>query len=865
MRCDLGFLRVASLWGICSHPAWAAGRCGRWRQGGRRSPPRAVGRPLRTSRSRAANATSQRPCPSSRCGAGPTLRASSTREQLPLEDDPFGVVSTRKGAIPPKWASGRSSDLVGCGSHFRCGLMSDAAHLAPGGEDRAAFSGWVETAGVLRDAMDQPAEVSPKGVSVISPQVDNQLTQVRLGIANSLHAALALKDPARAAHTLRVALSSSAWAFARGLSSNQRDALEVAALLHDVGVIGVPDRILQKPGPLDVDESRIVEQIRTMTVAVLRRACAVPEVLQIVAHVGAWYDGSRPGFSASGQQIPLAARMITVVEAYDAMTSDHVSRPAMSREMALAELFGCSGTQFDAELVRQFVELDCCDRPALRREVAGRWLRTLDPDRANRHWLLTPTTAPASPEEPHLFHVQLLDHMYDGVVFVDTNLLVTQWNRGAERLTGIPGTAMRGRRWMADLIGMRNERGKPIGEENCPVFSAVQSGVQSLRRLTITGRNGRTVAVDSHTIPVTSDDGQVLGAVLLLHDASPQTSLEHRCQTLDEKAKRDPLTQVANRAEFDRHHAAFVARYREQRVTFSLIICDLDHFKQVNDTYGHQAGDETIKSLASLLKRAAHPEDVVARYGGEEFVMLCSGCDNATATARAEQVCRTLARTPQPKLGGRSVTASFGVTEVQPGDTPESMLRRADRALLAAKAKGRNMVIQLGAGSNFQPAAPAAPPDKQRPAPAVEAWLVTAVPVRIAVEKLRGFIADHQAKVLSIEGNRVRLLLNEQVGLLRRRSDRPMKFLTEIEFEEETISRNSDSRLEAAPVSRTWIHVTVRPKRHRDRRRAHAAERTREVLLSLRSYLIATEAQPTAESSVSHKTFPALAQWLADP
>ena len=156
---------------------------------------------------------------------------------------------------------------------------------------------------------------------------------------------------------------------------------------------------------------------------------------------------------------------------------------------------------------------------------------------------------------------------------------------------------------------------------------------------------------------------------------------------------------MANRAEFDRVHAMFVAAHQQQQVPCSLMMCDLDRFKLVNDTYGHQAGDDAIKSLASLLKSSCRPGDLVARYGGEEFVLLCADCDNASAARRAEQIRKALSQLPQPKMDGRAVTVSFGVTEIQPGDTPETMLRRADRALLMAKANGRNTVVQLGTGA----------------------------------------------------------------------------------------------------------------------------------------------------------------------
>ena len=183
----------------------------------------------------------------------------------------------------------------------------------------------------------------------------------------------------------------------------------------------------------------------------------------------------------------------------------------------------------------------------------------------------------------------------------------------------------------------------------------------------------------------------------MFHDASSETTLERRCMNLYDKATKDPMTQVANRAEFDRVHEMFVEVHRQRQIPCSLIICDLDRFKQVNDTFGHQAGDEAIKCLAALLKSSCRPGDLVARYGGEEFVVLCTDCDNATAARRTEQIRMNLCHMPQLKMGSRQVTASFGVTEIQPGDTPETMLRRADRALLLAKAKGRNCVVQLGA------------------------------------------------------------------------------------------------------------------------------------------------------------------------
>ena len=132
---------------------------------------------------------------------------------------------------------------------------------------------------------------------------------------------------------------------------------------------------------------------------------------------------------------------------------------------------------------------------------------------------------------------------------------------------------------------------------------------------------------------------------------------------------------------------------------FSLIICDIDHFKRVNDVHGHPAGDEALISFAIVLSVNSRDDDLVSRDGGEEFLVLAAKCDNATAAGRAETMRQAVENTPISSLGGEVVTASFGVTEFQAGDMHETVLSRADRTLLKAKDNGRNRVIQLGSGS----------------------------------------------------------------------------------------------------------------------------------------------------------------------
>lgn len=165
-----------------------------------------------------------------------------------------------------------------------------------------------------------------------------------------------------------------------------------------------------------------------------------------------------------------------------------------------------------------------------------------------------------------------------------------------------------------------------------------------------------------------------------------------------ELATTDPLTGVYNRRTFKELAEPHLSRSRRSRVPLSLLMLDLDHFKRVNDTYGHLAGDEVLKAFADLVRGCLRKEDLLARYGGEEFVVLLPGSSQAAATALAERIRDQVAANP---LGGTDhrvrVTVSVGVAS-EAGDTLpslESMLGRADEALYRAKADGRNRVVTV--------------------------------------------------------------------------------------------------------------------------------------------------------------------------
>ena len=676
---------------------------------------------------------------------------------------------------------------------------------------------------------------------------ENRLIQVRLGIASSLFTALRHKHTPTAEHSLRVALGCSSWALYAELDDDTRDTLELGALMHDIGKIGVPDGVLFKPSRLTSEEMVCVSQHREIGLEILTNCCCSDRLLEVVKYSGVRYDGLNSELPAKGDDIPLEARMISIIDAFDSMTTDHVYRPAKSRESALSELFEYSGKQFDPALVKQFVDVLSQRQDLLSTQVAARWLSDLSNRSESLPWEFDEQAEPIKVEcgkDPRsLFEQKLLDSMRDGVVFVDAQAKIRMWSKGAERLTGVSSGAATGRVLAPSLLDMCNQGSRRVSDDSCPVAKCIRTNAQLRRRLFILGRQGEHVAVNLHAIPVQSMDGTVQGATVVLHDAQPEASLEEKCEALHAEVTKDPLTKVANRAEFDRMQELFIETHQQAGLPCSLMMIDIDHFKNINDTYGHQSGDEAIIALANLLTVMCRNGDLVARYGGEEFAVLCADCSNADAASRAEQIRIRLAETPHQCLGNKRLSASFGVTELQPGDTSETMLRRADRALLMAKEQGRNQVVQLGNGMEK------VKPRKKwwsfgglRAKPVVQTTLTTAVPIDVAIEKLKGFVSDHQAKIIATRENSVELeVSSEHVAHNRRKGDRHVTYRVEMKFDEQRIQRQNNIGFASGEYAQTCLTLEIRPKRARSRRRADMADRARLILQSIKAYLMAKE------------------------
>jgi diguanylate cyclase (GGDEF)-like protein len=162
-------------------------------------------------------------------------------------------------------------------------------------------------------------------------------------------------------------------------------------------------------------------------------------------------------------------------------------------------------------------------------------------------------------------------------------------------------------------------------------------------------------------------------------------------EVLKEKAEKDNLTGLFNRGKFDEVLAKEIALSQTLRTPLSIIFFDIDHFKRVNDTYGHDAGDVVLKELSALVVKNVRVGDFVARWGGEEFVVTLQSTSLVHAEVLAQKL-RAEVEKFEFSEGGKQ-TISLGVTQYKQGESIESLMKRVDEALYEAKESGRNKVV----------------------------------------------------------------------------------------------------------------------------------------------------------------------------
>lgn len=200
--------------------------------------------------------------------------------------------------------------------------------------------------------------------------------------------------------------------------------------------------------------------------------------------------------------------------------------------------------------------------------------------------------------------------------------------------------------------------------------------------------SGKSIFVRASFVPLVNEEGNLVGGLGIVEDFTDRKRLEEEILKL---SITDKLTQIYNRMKLDEALEQEVIRSKRSLQTFCTILVDIDHFKSVNDSNGHQMGDVVLIEVASLLKTEVRESDIVGRWGGEEFLIIATQTNREGGVKLAEKL-RILIENHKFSCPEK-ITCSFGVASYQDGCTPSSLISRADEALYIAKRNGRNRVI----------------------------------------------------------------------------------------------------------------------------------------------------------------------------
>jgi len=289
----------------------------------------------------------------------------------------------------------------------------------------------------------------------------------------------------------------------------------------------------------------------------------------------------------------------------------------------------------------------------------------------------------------------MLNNLSDGVYCTDLDRTVTYWNRTAEELTGYTCEEMMGRRCRDGLLVQVKDDGVTLCDSLCPMLDAAQAGEELSAELYLHHRDGHRIPVIVKVAPVWSNGpgSKIIGVIQIFSDNSPTLAARERIKHLEDLALLDELTRLPNRRFIVRELTSRIMEMSRVGEPFGVLFADIDDFKSVNDSYGHDTGDEVLRVVGRTLLHNCRPLDAIGRWGGEEFVAVIREVDRGQLRVIGERLRALVASSKVLRNGDQvGVTISAGGTTARPGDTPESLLERADQMLYRSKQGGRNKV-----------------------------------------------------------------------------------------------------------------------------------------------------------------------------
>jgi diguanylate cyclase (GGDEF)-like protein/PAS domain S-box-containing protein len=287
----------------------------------------------------------------------------------------------------------------------------------------------------------------------------------------------------------------------------------------------------------------------------------------------------------------------------------------------------------------------------------------------------------------------LMDHLQEGVYFVDRTRTIQYWNRGAEELTGYHRKDVVGRCCAANILSHVNGEGDVLCTGSCPLVEAMTDGEPRRTEAYLLHRDGQRVPVLIRTSPIRDGAGAIVGALESFTDNTERLAALDRVAALEREALICSLTLVGNRRYSELMLSEKLAERERYNRPFGILFLDIDRFKEINDSYGHVVGDVALKMVAATIRNDMRAADFVGRWGGEEFMVLLETTDRKELEKSANRLRVLVFNTSKQVSKNRiHLTVSVGATLAGPEDTAGTLIERVDCAMYTSKRQGRNLV-----------------------------------------------------------------------------------------------------------------------------------------------------------------------------
>jgi len=292
-----------------------------------------------------------------------------------------------------------------------------------------------------------------------------------------------------------------------------------------------------------------------------------------------------------------------------------------------------------------------------------------------------------------MLNEEIVENIIEGAYFVDKERTISTWNHGAEEITGFSSNEVVNRKCYDNILNHVDENGVALCFQGCPLQASMGDGIKRETNIYIQHKDGHRVPILVRAIPLFNEKNEVIGAIEFFNEYKNDNLLMSKIERYRKESSEDQLTKIPNRRYLETIIESKIRDFYTLNTPFGICFLDIDNFKKVNDTYGHDIGDEILKIVTKTVQSNLRNNDYIGRWGGEEFIVIFSNVDKYGISKVSEKVRHLIEKSKyRSSVLEVQVSVSIGATISLATDTVESIVKRADELMYKSKLDGKNKV-----------------------------------------------------------------------------------------------------------------------------------------------------------------------------